>query len=434
MPQTAFRLPAFRALLFGLAAPGFICTAAATPLPADGGGAAAAAEVMRAAPADRTSADRVFREIVPSKRMTGEDEAFAKHEFLYPSISFLKFFQPYVLRVDDIAFLQDNARNLMRNHPDCRMIPGTEGAYTAKIACSRVSQFRAEGDEVIFNYSLANEVLVGGVYSFSTKRRARQFADMAVENLKAGTEVVTHRPDGDTVIYDSILFSVTIQPSREGYMVVIDAHHQDKISDMEEYGRHRLQTMDFGDFVVGRSRVDSLPRPDDLPKVCTEVSENRQSTERREYYGECFGFPYEAHMQLDFNPVTGILQTAVLSPIGAATGKIVNNMLTERYGLPQSCRRIESAQELVPIRRTNTSRRSSRNRGKLMRGMPAFVFAGTCDNPIIYTTDMRFVFENRYLNAEDLEADFERRKDLIEAAVESRQEYTTRMDRMKGFF
>ena len=164
------------------------------------------------------------------------------------------------------------------------------------------------------------------------------------------------------------------------------------------------------------------------------MSENRQSTERREYYGECFGFPYEAHMQLDFNPVTGILQTAVLSPIGAATGKIVNNMLTERYGLPQSCRRIESAQELVSIRRTNTSRRSSRNRGKIMRGTPAFVFAGTCDNPIIYTTDMRFVFENRYLNTEDLEADFERRKDLIEAAVESRQEYTTRMDRMKGFF
>ncbi len=128
------------------------------------------------------------------------------------------------------------------------------------------------------------------------------------------------------------------------------------------------------------------------------------------------------------------MKTAVLSPIGAATGKIVNNMLTERYGLAQSCRKIDSEQELVPIRRDNITRRTARNRAKLMRNAPAFVFAGTCDNPIIYTTDMRFVFENRYPNTEDLEADFERRKDLIEAAVESKQEYATRMDRMKGFF
>ena len=382
---------------------------------------------------DKVAVDSVFKDIPVPKRRFAEEGDDGQHRWLYPSMSFLDFFQPYVLRVGDVSFLQDNAKNLIRLHPDCRLIPGTESANTAKIACSRVSQFMAEGDEVIFNYALVNEVIVGGIYSFTTKRRAKQFAEMVSGTLKASQEVVVYQPDRESTVYDSPLFSISLQPGQNGYMVVIDAHHQDRMADIEEYTKEKLELIEFGEMTVGKTRITDLPRPDDLPKVCNDVSEDRESTERREYYGLCFGFPYEAHMQFDFNPVTGIMRSAVLSPIGTATGKIVNDMLTRRYKLASSCRKVNTDQELTPIRRDNT-RRSRKGRTKLMRNSSAFVYAGTCENPIIYTTDMRFVFENRYLNAEDIEADFSHRKDMVESAADSRQEYASRMDKMKGFF
>ena len=390
-------------------------------------------EALQENPEDKVAADKVFKEAVIKKRRTIQEVEAAKHRYLYPSLSFMSFMQPYILRLTGVAFLQDNAKNLIRAHPDCRIIPGTESAYTAKIACNRVAQFRAEGEEVIFNYALTNEVIVGAVYSFGSKRRAKQFTDMAKEILESGHEVITYQPDADTTIHDSEFFSITMQPGRNGYMVVVDAHHQDKLADIEEYGKAKLQKIEFGDLTVGKTRVEELPHPDLLPKVCIEVSEDRESTERREYYGQCFGFPYEAHMQFDFNAVTGIMKSAVLSPIGTATGKIVDAMLSERYHLASACRKLNTDQELVPIRRDN-NKRSYRGKGRSLRNTPSLVYAGTCDNPIIYTVDMRYIFENRYLNKEDIAADFERRKALVDSAADSKQEYATRVDKMKGFF
>lgn len=53
---------------------------------------------------------------------------------------------------------------------------------------------------------------------------------------------------------------------------------------------------------------------------------------------------------------------------------------------------------------------------------------------MIYTLDMRYVFENRLLNKEDIAADFERRRNRIQAIKDHDKAFDARMEHVKGFF
>ena len=158
---------------------------------------------------------------------------------------------------------------------------------------------------------------------------------------------------------------------------------------------------------------------------------NPKDMDRREFYGTCFDFPYEAHMQLDFNPETGILETAVLSPIGVTTGSLLEEMLTKRFGFSKFCRRLQSDVSLVSIKEAPER---GRIRVTRMKGRPASLFAGTCENPIIFSTEMRYVFENRLLRKEEVDAAYERRKRAVDRSEEHSQAFDARMSKMKGFF
>lgn len=131
----------------------------------------------------------------------------------------------------------------------------------------------------------------------------------------------------NSVSYDTPMFTVSVHEAQTGYMVSINAHFQERMLDAETYAKARLQTIEFGSLTVGVTKIDDIPQGDALPKVCRDVT-NPKDMDRREFYGTCFDFPYEAHMQLDFNPETGILETAVLSPIGVTTGSLLEEMLT----------------------------------------------------------------------------------------------------------
>ena len=56
------------------------------------------------------------------------------------------------------------------------------------------------------------------------------------------------------------------------------------------------------------------------------------------------------------------------------------------------------------------------------------------EHPVIYTLDMRYVFENRLLNKEDIATDFERRRNRIQAIKDHDKAFDARMEHVKGFF
>ncbi|MDO4937146.1 MAG: hypothetical protein Q4E62_04445 [Sutterellaceae bacterium] len=390
---------------------------------------------MQAAPDGNVESERVFRrpKIVIHNRVKEEKEEETRkaeaEKFLYPSLNFLAQFDPWKLQIGDVTLLQDNYASLKRKHQDCRRISASRWETgIGRVACSDTQNFRAEGEEVIFTMAEVNEVLTGVTFRFNSQMRAGQFAEGIKERLRQlsiPTFVESHSADSETV--DSPMFSISVQPAQTGYLVKVDAHFQDRLLDSEIYARAKLQKIEFGNMTLGETKRNAMPK---VPKVCENLSKNPDG-DPLEFYGTCFEFPYEAHMQLNFNPATDILQTAVLSPIGAATGALVDEMLMKRFGLPQFCRKLETDVELVTIK-------SKKERGALrfrrMNGRSASVYAGTCEKPIIYTSDMRYVFENRYLNRDDIMADYERRKSLVEASEDHLSAFGERLDKVKGFF
>lgn len=351
-------------------------------------------------------------------------------KFLFPSLRFLAHYDPWKLQVSDVFLLQDNIASLKRKHPDCRRITSESDkqSLTGWVACSDTSHFQAEGQEVIFTYATVNEVLTGVAYTFNSQQRALQFAENVKETLTnkgIPTFHEVHSSESETT--DSPMFAISVHPAQTGFLVKIDAHFQDQIPETEQYAKAKLSKIEFGNLTLGVTKRNTLPK---IPRSCEELSKNPEGSPL-EFYGICFEFPYEAHMQLDFNEATGILETAVLSPIGASTGAIVEDMLAKRFGSPQYCKKLTTDMELVTIK-------SERHRGILrlrrINGRPGMVYAGTCESPIIYAHDMRYIFHNRILNKDDIMSAYERRKRFVDDTEEHLQAFGERMDKVRGFF
>lgn len=400
---------------------------------ADAGAQGVQALGMKAEPQTMNQSEIFHRPTVVFKNREKQAAEKAKVEaekFLYPSPAFLVQYSPWRLRLGNVALLHDNVMSLFQKHPDCRRISSTWERGTGRVACRNTRDFLAEGDEVIFTYAKQNEILTSAAFFFNSQQRAEQFAGNVEQMLARGVPTYRQSFENGSLAIDSPMFSVDVHEASKGFMVNIDAYFQDRITDSEIYAREKLQTIDFGDLTIGKSLLTDLPNKEDLPKVCNEVT-STSDPNVKEYYGVCFGFPYEAHMQFNFSPATGILETAVLSPIGTATGSVVEDWLTKKYGLPQYCRRLTSDVTLYDIK---DKPRRGRPRFTRMKGRTASLFAGTCENPVIFSTEMRYIFENRYLRTEEIMHAYERRKDLATASAEHSEAFGERGKAVKGFF
>lgn len=358
-----------------------------------------------------------------------EAEEEARTKFLHPSLSFLTFLSDYTVDVGDVTILQDDVASLFRKHPECRRIQSLDtSSTTGKVACRNPAVFQAEGSEVIFSYSRTNEVLTGATFSFSSALRAATFAKQITSRIQAKHPTYVESFSEVLKTTDSPMIKVSIQEGQKGYLVLIDSYHEDRFADSEVYAQAKLQEMDFGTVTIGKTTREELPA---LPKTCEEVSSDPDGLVR-EFYGLCFGFPYEAHIQLEFDKLTQVLRSAVLSPIGAATGAVVEDALKGRYSLATFCPRITST---VSMGRIKTFKpRSERQKMTRMNKRPASVFAGTCETPIVYTRQMRFIFENRNLSHKDILAEFEQRKTRYEQQSSMQKAFDTRKDSLVGFF
>lgn len=441
------------------------------------GSSSAGRGILREKPEESVSRDRVFhRPAIVFKRKDeaaaadGTPKAPPPEKFLFPSMSFLTRFDPWKFRIGDVVLLQDNYASLKRRHPDCRRIEAMDTESSGRIACRNTSLFQAEGSEVIFTYAKVNEILTGAAYAFSSRHRAEQFAQR-IEGLMKASGIPSYdiNPPGLTGeeartttaklsrSVDTPMFIMTVQPSSTGWLVSVDAYFQARIPEAEAYAKAKISMIEFGTLRIGETtKADVLAMTDPSKassKTCRNVSlvgggspavrvvgENAarktadspsSGSDTQEFYGLCFDFPYEAHMQLDFDPATGILETAVLSPIGISSGGIVEDMLRARYGFPKYCRKTQSEVVLSEIK---SDPRRGRARTKRMKDRPSSVFAGTCEEPIIYSADMRFIFENRNLGRAEIMAAYEERKSYVDAAAERLEAFDAKKEKVKGFF
>lgn len=430
----------FLAATVGAFAAGSACAAKPQPNPEDeapkivrGG----ANETLQEKPQAEVAKDKVFHKptvVIKKKKPEEIEKPKEEYKYKFPSLSFLTSYDPWKLRVVDMTLLQDNLAVLVKRHPDCRIIESKwdKDSPEGMAACSNTAVFLAEGEEVIFTFSRANEVLTGASFKFSSRQRAERFAERIVNTLQLRQPTFKESYDEKSYLIDSPMFSVDTHPAQSGWLVKVAGHFTDRFEDSETYAKAKLQKMEFGELTIGETKLEELPSNEELPKACKNVTSGKDEL-KREYYGLCFGFPYEAHMQFNFSPSTNILQTVVLSPIGVSSGGIVDDMLSKKHGLSQICRRLNSDVEIGKIK-SEPFRGAYQERLLRMRGRTVSLYAGTCRNPLIYSTDMRFVFENRFLEEREIMADYERRRSLHEVSTSHQEAFDRRRAKLNGFF
>lgn len=347
-----------------------------------------------------------------------------EHVYQDPSPAFLKFFNPWSLKVGPVTFLETNVRQLIARYPDCRVVAADSNNVTDIVACPDPAPFAAEGDEVIFEYLHSNDVLVAAEYFFADLGRARHFARLIVREVETRNETFT-AATGEAV--DSPLFKVSVQEAQGGFMVKVAPHLKQSVDAYETYGRENIRSISFGSLEIGRTKAEAL-RSDE--GSCRRT--NPENSLVAEFYGKCFNFPYEAHYQVDLSPDTGVVQLVAMTPVEVLTSGLVETALEERYGRPKFCERIESDVELVKSNRNAKFHRTTRTDRVKKRNVT--VYAGHCEDPIVFTSDERYVFVNSILTAQRISQDYTKRRAENRLMRDTKREIDRRQGRLEGFF
>ena len=369
----------------------------------------------------------------PAERKARNERAKKKnglvHEFLQPSPGFVSFFKPWSLKVGKITFLQHSVADLMKAYSGCRIIP-SESKFTKDIvSCSNPSQFGADGDEVIFEYLKSNDALCGVEYYFNDDYKARGYARLIIREIAQKNSTYS---DAFGNMVDSPLFRVSVQRGLQGTLVRITLNMRDEVEEYETFGREKVLTLDFGDLVVGKSKAADIKYTQGLPdEPCVRTTKPHET--QAEYYGTCFGFPYESHYQVVRDPVTDIVTAMALTPLSPVTSALVDRALIEKYGEPDYCEKLGSSFKLS---HTNHQRswHGIRGRYDLAKNRPGTVFVGSCQAPILFTVGDRYIFYVDKLNPTAIAQDYMKRRADNDLVMENRQELKKRQNKLENFF
>lgn len=355
--------------------------------------------------------------------------AFIEHQYLEPSQSFLLFFRPWRLKVGRISFLQNTVKDLMRHHTDCRVVPAETKNVNDIVACPYPREFGADGEEVVFDFLKENDVLVGADYFFQDEKKAKAFARLIVREIQ--TENPTFQDaTGDQV--DSPLFRVSVQDAKNGMLVRITLNARDDVEDFEHYGRPKITELDFGDLKVGKTlRAEIEGEGADKKQLGCERT-SAAHPEISEYHGQCFGFPYESHYQLNFDRRTELLQSVAFTPYGILSSNLVENALVQKYGEPKFCEKAASDVKLVRTNRVKMLHAVARL--DPVRSRRLTVYAGACEKPLVFAVEDRFIFLFDRISPVTIERDFLERRRSNDEVKENRRELDKRRHQLNDFF
>ena len=117
-------------------------------------------------------------------------------------------------------------------------------------ACRNTAVFLAEGEEVIFTFSRANEVLTGASFKFSSRQCAERFADRIISTLKLRQPTFKEPYDEKSYTIDSPMFIDDTHPAQSGWLAKVVGHFTDRFEDSETYAKAKLQKMAFGELTA----------------------------------------------------------------------------------------------------------------------------------------------------------------------------------------
>lgn len=151
-----------------------------------------------------------------------------------------------------------------------------------------------------------------------------------------------------------------------------------------------------------------------------------------EVYGKCYGFPYRSHYQIELDKETGVLRSLVLTPLEITAPVVIENGLTARWGKPLQCAAATSnVPLLVSNKRTDVH---STPKPQAVGSRPVLVWAGNCQEPVIFAVEERYAFKYDRIAEETILDAYRQRKLLYSQANEFQGELNKHKSELDEFF
>lgn len=294
------------------------------------------------------------------------------------------------------------------------------------LSCERPKHFAGSGEYVLFSFMPVSGLLVGiQTYFKDIEASRRAYASW--------TKTLSQRYDAYEEQFaqavDSVFWRISLGRDAQGQGRWLRVHINDEreLTATERFfqldmGERSLGTLGFGETVS-----DAVPA---TMRECEAAVYN--NTYDKDYLGRCFGFPYDAHFQLEFSSKSGVLRRVVLSPLSQVTVEILDEILRTRHPDAAVCNRLETDAVINSVRSLEVLNPSRRYRN--INGRPGTVYVGTCQEPRIFEAEGRFIFDMTMLDAREMLANYETRKNVNVNNAMRVGERETRRQRLGEFF
>ncbi len=376
---------------------------------------------------ERMRAKREEREEQAQKQEKNKEVELAYKPTAEPSDFFRGFVHEGIFRVDEVNLLQNTVSELANIYSDCRVLNEFDGRGRA--VCGAQNRQIGDGDVVLLSYLPSNQILAGIELFFEDPAQARRHYGEIAARLSDRFD--TFREEYAEAV-DSPFWRLSLGAAAHGAgkWLRVELNRFPEINDFERFASEHVTAIGFGELTLGVTK--GFPKPQKLSKDCMAADYNEESRIRKEYLGKCFGFPFDAHIQLDYNDLTGVLERAVLSPLGGATQALVEETLRDRFGKAQFCKRISSPVTINENKTLDVRNPDRRYSGTF--GRSGTVYVGTCDDPIVYEVQKQFVLRNEMITHDFLVKEYElRKKDNAGFAAKS-HERESRREKLDAFF
>lgn len=341
-----------------------------------------------------------------------------------PSALFTQTFQGARFPIAGITLLSTRADDLLARHSKCQAV--TEFNGLGRIVCSQAKFPGGIAGTVLFSYLPSNHLLSGIEIYFPSNERNK--SDALYNKLK---KAIQSNSDTYEEIFVKGVDSPYLQLSQgratdSGTWIRLSVIQPQKLDEFERYVKADLTQIAFGDLTVGKTQTremaDILQKQNNV--MCTPAQFNTDF--EQEYVGACFSFPFEAHYSLSFDPITGVLTSAVLSPQGNATQTLVDEALKGRFNNAETCRNIATEAKVNPTGNINELDYSKRL--QVINNRQGTVYAGTCKVPHVFQYENHYVFNLELVTDKTMELSFETRKRVN---AEQSRRFQVREDRRK---
>lgn len=337
---------------------------------------------------------------------------------------FRKAFSLARLTLEGVELMGETEIDIRRRFAGCTEVASFSAAKV--LSCERPKNFAGSGEYVLFSFMPVSRLLVGiQTYFADIEASQRTYA--------AWTKALADRYDAYEEQFvqavDSVFWRISLgrDARGQGRWLRVQVNDEQELTATERFLQLDVGERNLGTLVFGETTSATVPA---ASRECEAAVYNNAYD--KDYLGNCFGFPYDAHFQLEFSDKSGVLRQVVLSPLSQVTVEILDEILRTRHPDAAVCSRLETDATVNSARSLDVMNPSRRYRN--VNGRPGTVYVGTCREPRIYEAEGSFIFDMTMLDAREMLANYEARKSVNANNAMRVGEREARRQRLGEFF